>query len=53
MPIQNLGQIVGLAAVLIDINATAQYDYFDHNQRKSQTTIQATVTNGSSDIILF
>ncbi|MEK9576768.1 MAG: serine hydrolase, partial [Halieaceae bacterium] len=44
MPIRNLGQIVGLAAVLTAINASAQYDYFDHNRQLIRNGVQAVLS---------
>lgn len=44
MPIRNLGQIVGLAAVLAAINASAQYDYFDHNRQLIRNGVQAVLS---------
>ena len=49
MPIRNLGQIVGLAAVLTALNASAQYDYFDHHRELIRNRIQAVLgCNGLS-----
>ena len=44
MPIRNLGQIVGLAAVLTALNASAQYDYFDHNRQLIRNGVQAVLS---------
>ena len=44
MLIRNLGQIVGLAAALTALNASAQYDYFEHNRQLIRNGVQAVLS---------
>jgi len=53
MPIRNLGQIVGLAAVLTALNASAQHDYVDHIRQIIRNEVKAMMLNRRLDLVLF